>query len=92
MFSVLYKLQSRLMILRKIIIRKIIKIFFLLKIDTESLTCCNSAAKQTGTVFAGLTGNGFNNTRCQDYVPLKDSVFKPSSSMLANIQKDQTER
>lgn len=92
-FAVLYKLQSRLIIIRKIIIRKNIKIFFLIKRDTDSLTCCNSTAKQTGTsVLAGLAGNGFKDTRCQDYVPLKDSLFKPSSSMLANNQKDQTER
>lgn len=75
------------MILRKIMIRKIIKIFFLIKIDTDNLTCCNSPAKQTSTSgFAGLRGSGFKDTRCQDYVPLKDSLFKPSSSMLARIK------
>lgn len=81
------------MILKKIITRKNIKIFFLIKIDTDSLTCCNGTAKQTGTsVFASLTGSGFKDTRCLDYAPLRDPLFKPSSSMLENIQKDQTER
>lgn len=69
-----------------------IKIFFPIKTDADSLTCYNSTAKQAGTsVCAVLTSNGFKDTRCQDYVPLEDPLFKPSSSLLASIQRDQTE-
>lgn len=78
--------------MEKIMIGEMIKIF-LLNDDRNRQFNVLQLSFQIGStsVCAGMTDNGFWGSRCQDDAPLKHPMPRVSSTMLANIQKDQAE-